>query len=450
MREPHWLITYEGADVSDDLTEMVTGVTYTDNLHGKTDEIELTIEDRDGRWRTGWWPTKGDRVDLKLGYEGEPLLPCGRFKVDQVDLSGPPDVVTVRALAAAATAQLRTASSKAYGGTLREVIDVVAREFGLEVVGDIDDIPIARITQANETTVAFLKRLAEQYGYAFTIRDSKLVFFELGQLEKSPAVRLLDRTELTSYRFSSKTLGTYAACEVSFLDPATKKTLKAVAYAPHAREKVVVELDAGGGNVTGPRPALPSKTLRRGLKGPDVQLWQSFLRERGLYDGQIDGDYGPKTEAATRAFQRAQGLGADGVAGNATYQAALAAGHLSSGDAPADVASGRIETSGDVLKKQIRVETIEQAQLQAQALLDAANRLRVDGQISLPGDPLLVAGSNIQLTSMDRLSGKYSITKSTHRMSRDGGYTTELELKVADLSGVATGRKPLQPVKKPK
>lgn len=431
-RKPTWLITYEGTDVSDDLTTMVTGVTYTDNLHGKADEIEVTVEDRDGRWQAGWYPTKGDRIDLKIGWEGDPLLPCGRFKVDQVDLAGPPSVVTIRGVSAGTTAPLRTAKSKAYGGTLRDVVQQVATEFDLKVVGEVADVPITRVTQANEATVAFLKRLAEEYGYAFTIRDDQLVFFEIAQLETAPHVAELDRTGLTSYRFSSKTLGTYAACEVTFLDPATKKLLNAVVYAPHAREKVVVGLDAPSGQGGGTRE-LPSRTLRRPTKGDDVKLWQSFLREKGLYDGEIDGDYGPKSEAGTRAFQRNEGLTADGVAGPKTYQAALAAGYQASTTPTPDVASGRIETSGDVLKKQIRVENVAQAEEKARALLEAANRLRVEGSITVRGSPLLVAGSNILLTSLDRLSGKYSITKSTHRMTRDPSYVTELELKVVDV-----------------
>jgi hypothetical protein len=61
--------------------------------------------------------------------------------------------------------------------------------------------------------------------------------------------------------------------------------------------------------------ALP--TLRRGSKGDDVRLVQ---RELGIT---ADGDFGPKTEAAVRAYQAANGLTIDGVVGKQTWASLL-------------------------------------------------------------------------------------------------------------------------------
>ncbi len=45
---------------------------------------------------------------------------------------------------------------------------------------------------------------------------------------------------------------------------------------------------------------------------------QHLLRAQGFYKGRVDGVYGPKTVAAIKAFQRKNGLKADGVAGPQT------------------------------------------------------------------------------------------------------------------------------------
>lgn len=62
-------------------------------------------------------------------------------------------------------------------------------------------------------------------------------------------------------------------------------------------------------------------TLRRGDHGPDVLLLQESLRAKGFSPGRADGRFGPATEAALLAFQRARGLLPDGVAGPVTWHA---------------------------------------------------------------------------------------------------------------------------------
>src|SRR5262245_6187766 len=61
------------------------------------------------------------------------------------------------------------------------------------------------------------------------------------------------------------------------------------------------------------------RTLRLNARGDDVRVWQVFLRGLGLYEFEPDGSFGPRTLAATQAFQRAHALDDDGVVGNKTF-----------------------------------------------------------------------------------------------------------------------------------
>ena len=65
-------------------------------------------------------------------------------------------------------------------------------------------------------------------------------------------------------------------------------------------------------------PSLGSETLRIGSQGSAVALLQSKLKELGYYTGTADGIFGTVTAAAVTAFQRANGLTADGIAGEKT------------------------------------------------------------------------------------------------------------------------------------
>ena len=71
-----------------------------------------------------------------------------------------------------------------------------------------------------------------------------------------------------------------------------------------------------------PRPtATPAATptvLRFGSQGKAVRELQTSLKKLGYYTGLVDGDFGESTKRAVTAFQRANGLTADGVAGSGT------------------------------------------------------------------------------------------------------------------------------------
>jgi len=57
----------------------------------------------------------------------------------------------------------------------------------------------------------------------------------------------------------------------------------------------------------------------KGMRGVQVLGLQTMLKEYGYYKAKIDSDFGPKTEQALIAFQRAEGLKADGIAGPKTW-----------------------------------------------------------------------------------------------------------------------------------
>jgi putative chitinase len=59
--------------------------------------------------------------------------------------------------------------------------------------------------------------------------------------------------------------------------------------------------------------------LRRGASGEVVERLQQALAAAGFNPGAVDGRFGPATEAAVIAFQRAHGLLADGVCGPLTW-----------------------------------------------------------------------------------------------------------------------------------
>ena len=235
VRSPQWVMTYRTVDITADVSTMVTSIIYTDRLGGAAGEIEVQLEDHDKRWQGPWYPQQGDKLNLIIGYRGEPLLPCGDFQVDDLELSGPPDTFHIRGLAAWITPAMRTRNSTAYENqTLIQIASTIAAKYGLSLVGVVDalNVSYARVTQKHETDLEFVRRLALAHGYEFTVRGEQLVFYSHDPLEASPPVATITRSDLLSFAFRSKSHRVYRAAQVSYQNPATKELVTQQADAP--------------------------------------------------------------------------------------------------------------------------------------------------------------------------------------------------------------------------
>lgn len=66
---------------------------------------------------------------------------------------------------------------------------------------------------------------------------------------------------------------------------------------------------------------MTNSVLKKGMQGTEVKELQNGLTARGYSLGKADGDFGSKTEAAVKAFQKDAGLTTDGEVGKNTKKA---------------------------------------------------------------------------------------------------------------------------------
>lgn len=59
--------------------------------------------------------------------------------------------------------------------------------------------------------------------------------------------------------------------------------------------------------------------LRKGCKGVNIEALQILLNGKGYNCGEVDGDFGSKTDKAVKKYQGAKGLTKDGVVGKQTW-----------------------------------------------------------------------------------------------------------------------------------
>lgn len=75
------------------------------------------------------------------------------------------------------------------------------------------------------------------------------------------------------------------------------------------------------------------------------------------------------------------------------------------------------------------IEDTSQGEAIGKAALVQNSTSQQEGNITLKGDPLLVAGVNFEFTGIGKLSGKYHIEESEHSLDKESGYKCTLSIK---------------------
>ena len=91
---PDWRILIDGQDRSEAFRARLLSLTITDESGYYSDTVSVRLDDRDGRIVL---PRLGVEMVVQLGYEEIGRVEMGRYTVDEIELSGPPDTLFVRA-----------------------------------------------------------------------------------------------------------------------------------------------------------------------------------------------------------------------------------------------------------------------------------------------------------------------------------------------------------------
>jgi phage protein D len=189
-------------------------LTYSDKVKGESDEVEIELEDVDDLWKNAWYPEKGAKLTVTIG-----TLKCGTFEIDEIEIKGPPDTVTIRGMATGITNTLRTKKSDANENkTLKQIAQKIADRNGLEMfeitMGSIPSLTLSRSTQNKETDLGYLKRISQDHGVVFAVRDKKMVFDSVYNLENRKESFILDKTDIESYSLQDKSDGMVKSAKV--------------------------------------------------------------------------------------------------------------------------------------------------------------------------------------------------------------------------------------------
>lgn len=177
---PAWRVVLDGKDLTERLRPRLLDLTLTEKRGGEADQLDLRIHDHDGAMAL---PRRGVELSVALGWQDAGLIDKGTFRVDEVEHSGSPDIITVRARSADLTHPLRTRRERSWHDvTLGAVLRNLAGEHGLQprIAQKLASIVIPHLDQTEESDANLLTRLARRYDAVAAIKAGCLIFSPIG------------------------------------------------------------------------------------------------------------------------------------------------------------------------------------------------------------------------------------------------------------------------------
>jgi len=177
---PLWKVVLDGRDLTSRIAPRLLDLTLTESRGDEADQLDLRISDHDGALAL---PARGVTLTLAIGWQDSGMVNKGTFVVDDVEHSGSPDVITIRARSADLTGAIRARRERSWHDTsLGAVLSAIAADHSLKtaIAKDLAAVALPHLDQANESDVNLLTRLAKRFDAVATVKAGTLIFSPIG------------------------------------------------------------------------------------------------------------------------------------------------------------------------------------------------------------------------------------------------------------------------------
>lgn len=219
---PDFRILLDGKDISTRIAPRLESLQLIDARGFVVDTLDITLTDHDGALAI---PRRGARLRLHLGWKDKPLEDKGEYLVDEVEHTGAPDKLTLRARSADLRSSLTHKLDCSFHGlTLGDIVRTCASRNNLTPVipESLASIPTAHIDQTGESDANLLTRLAADYGAIATIKAGKLLFIPPGQATTASGKPIppvtIRRNQGDQHRYNVADRASYTAVRANYHD----------------------------------------------------------------------------------------------------------------------------------------------------------------------------------------------------------------------------------------
>lgn len=228
-------------NVTKNLKPYLESFTFNDKTGLEFDDISIVLNNESGLFYEDWLPERGDKVECTIITKNWDLNEndelqdgdyyCGTFEIDDITVSGTPSIIDIKAVSILNSAIRHVVRNKPYENiTLKAILEEIATRHGLGLkyqIKDEDDeedpVPISKVTQNDQSDIAFLSQLAGDNSAFIKIYDGQLIICDIDDLERQAPNSQIYRDDISSYKFNAQAFDLYKECKVRYFDPKAKK-----------------------------------------------------------------------------------------------------------------------------------------------------------------------------------------------------------------------------------
>lgn len=215
-------LTLAGEDITPRLNGRLISLRLREQRGLEADQLDITLADHDSALAL---PRHGAELQLAFGWQDEGLIDKGLFTVDEIQHSGAPDQLTIRARSADMRGNLPGKRTFSWHDlTLKEIVETIATRHDLEpVVGEtLAGIRMNHIDQTDESDLNFLTRLGDRYDAIAAVKAGRLLFTLAGEALTASGQRMpsitLTRSDGDQYRYTLTDRDSYSGVRAYWND----------------------------------------------------------------------------------------------------------------------------------------------------------------------------------------------------------------------------------------
>jgi phage protein D len=227
--QPDFQIIANKQDITARLQDRLLSLHITDEVGFRSDTVEIQLDDRDAKIE---WPKHSAELDVSLGYRATGLTAMGRYVVDEIAHTSPPNTLIIRGQAIDRQRSLHSKKTRSWSNiSLADLVATIAAEHNLtvKVANHLADIPINHLDQIDESDSHLLTRLANDYGAVAKPVSGYLVFVGKGEAKTATGqilpITTIPKTSIIHHRFTQAQRNQYQAVQAYWYDSTTAQTI---------------------------------------------------------------------------------------------------------------------------------------------------------------------------------------------------------------------------------